>query len=195
MTLVMATRFSPDCIDLVAGHEIQQLVQRDHALHPGQRGTETTVHAVTQSDVLRLASVPVDVEGVRVGERPLVPVGRTHTQQHRVSGGNRDAVQLNVFQAVPDEVLGGRLPAQQLLDRSGNLAAIIEQHLPLIRMFSEGDHRIAHQLGDRLGAGTAQHRREAGDLDVIELGRRAVALDLDGDQIADHVVLRIGATS
>ncbi len=39
-------------IDLVAGHEVEQLLQRDDTLHAGQRGAQATVDAVTQAQIL-----------------------------------------------------------------------------------------------------------------------------------------------
>ena len=49
-------------VDLVARHEVQQVLERDRALHAGQRGTEAAVDAVAEPEVLRLAAVAVDVE-------------------------------------------------------------------------------------------------------------------------------------
>ena len=93
-----------------------------------------------------------------------------------------------------DVVLGRRLVAQQFLDRGGDLAAIVEQFLPLVGDARERHRRVADQLGDGLRARAAQKRCESGDLEVVSCVRLAVfALDLGGDQPADHVVLRFGA--
>src|SRR6478609_642074 len=47
-------------VDLVARHEVQQVLERDRALHPGKRCSEATVDAVTEPEVLRLTAIAVD---------------------------------------------------------------------------------------------------------------------------------------
>src|SRR5690349_15301036 len=49
-------------IDLVARHEVQQLLQCDGTLHPGQCRAQATVDAVAETEVLGLCAVAVDVE-------------------------------------------------------------------------------------------------------------------------------------
>ena len=71
--------------DLVARHEVEQSLERDGALHPGQRRAQTAVHPVAEAEVLRLGAVAVDVEGVGIGERLGVPVRRTAEQEHGFS--------------------------------------------------------------------------------------------------------------
>src|ERR1700722_3722209 len=56
-------------VHLVTRHEVEQLLQRDPAFHPGQCRSEATVYPVPQTEVLRLGLVTVDVECFRVGER------------------------------------------------------------------------------------------------------------------------------
>ncbi|GDY33361.1 hypothetical protein GTS_49940 [Gandjariella thermophila] len=51
----------------------------------------------------RIAARPADVEGVRLGKRPAVPVGRAHGQQHGVSGANGDPADLDVAARVPGQ--------------------------------------------------------------------------------------------
>ncbi len=83
----------------------------------------------------------------------------------------------------------GRLVAQQLLHRGGDLATVVEQLLPLVGIARERHRRIAHQLGDGLGTRTAQKRCETGDLEVVEgLLLTVFPLDLSSDQPAEHVV-------
>src|ERR1700738_4767228 len=55
-------------LHFVVGHEVAQILQRDPAFHPGQCRTEATVNPVSQTEVLRLRLVAVDVEGVGVGK-------------------------------------------------------------------------------------------------------------------------------
>src|SRR5436309_2112058 len=49
-------------IHLVPRHEVEQLLQRDPALHPGERRAEATVNPVSQTEMLRFGVVAVDVE-------------------------------------------------------------------------------------------------------------------------------------
>src|SRR5271170_4518975 len=55
-------------LHFVVGHEVEQLLQRDPAFHPGQCRAEATVNPVAQTEMLRLGVVAVDVEGVGVGK-------------------------------------------------------------------------------------------------------------------------------
>jgi hypothetical protein len=43
----------------------------------------------------------------------------------------------------------------------------------------EQDEGVGDQLGDRLGAGPAQQRGEAGDLRVVQLGHALAVLPID----------------
>ena len=54
-------------VDLPVGEALEDLVERDPALEPGQRGTEAEVDAVAEAQVL--ADLAVDVEAVAVGNR------------------------------------------------------------------------------------------------------------------------------
>ena len=76
-----------------------------------------------------------------------------------------------------------RLVAQQFLDRGRDLAAVVEQLLPLVGEARERHRRIAHQLGDCLCTRTAQKRCESGDLEVVQrLLLTVLALDLGSDR-------------
>ena len=102
------------------------------------------------------------------------------------------AVAVRVLDAVGARCTARADVAQQFLDGGGNLAAVLEQHLPLFGVLGEHDHRTADQFGHRLRARAAEKRRESGDLDVVELSHSAVlARGFGGDQAADHVVLRV----
>ncbi len=84
------------------------------------------------------------------------------------------AVQVNVLHRPAHVVLRGRLVTQQLLDGGGNLAAVLLQLLPLIRVLGEHIHRVADQLGDRLRAGSAEEACERRDFEIVELVHLAV---------------------
>src|SRR5271156_7151670 len=60
--------------NFVAGHEVEQLLQRHTSFHAGQRRSQATVNPVSQTQVLRLGVVTVDVERVSVGEGVRVPI-------------------------------------------------------------------------------------------------------------------------
>ena len=153
---------------LVARHEVEQPLQRDRALHPGQRRAQTAVHPVSEAEVLRLGAVAVDVEGVGVGERLGIAVRRTCQQEHGFALRDRDAVQVDLFHGPAHVVLVRRLVPQQFLHRGGDLAAVVEQLLPLIGVARERHRRIAHQFGDGLRACATQKGCKSGDFEVVE---------------------------
>ena len=187
-----ARKAVPD--DVVAGHEVEQLLQRDGAFHPGQRGAQTTVDSVAEPEVLRLGAVAVDVELVGVGECFRIPVRRGADQEHRFARRNGAAGQMRLFEGVADVVLDRSFVAQQLFHRRRDLTAVVEQFLPLVRVAREDHDRVADQLGDGLGAGPTQKHCETGYFDIVEFAQLTVGSgDLRGDQPADHVVLRICA--
>src|SRR5271167_5106958 len=76
-------------LHFVVGHEVEQLLQRDPAFHPGQCRSEATVYPVPQTEVLGLGLVTVDVECVRVGKGVRVAVRRGVHHEHRLARGNR----------------------------------------------------------------------------------------------------------
>ena len=44
-------------VDLVARHEVEQMIQRDGAFQAGQRCPEATVDAVAEAEILRLRAI------------------------------------------------------------------------------------------------------------------------------------------
>ena len=69
---------------------VEEAVERDPTLGPGQRRAGARVDAVPEADVL--AGVrPVDVELVRVLEHPRVAVAGTGGEHDRAAGGDVDA--------------------------------------------------------------------------------------------------------
>ena len=111
---------------LVAGHEVEQLVQRDSAFHPCQRRAQTAVNPVAEPEILRLSAIAVDVEYVRVGECLRITVCRGAAQEYRLACGNHAATDASLFEGVADVVLNRSLVAQQFFDRRRNLAAIVQ---------------------------------------------------------------------
>ena len=76
--------------DRDVGGAVEQAVDGDPALGPGQVGAGAVMDAVAEGDVV-LGVGAVDVELVRVLEQARVPVGRPGQQQHRAAGGDVDA--------------------------------------------------------------------------------------------------------
>src|SRR5688572_9712989 len=77
---------------LDAGEPGQELLEEHPDLELRQVGAEAEVDAVAEADVG--VRVPGDVEAVRPGERPLVPVGRALPDQHLVPRSDRVAPEL-----------------------------------------------------------------------------------------------------
>src|ERR1700742_4407725 len=134
-------------LHFVVGHEVEQLLQRDPALHPCQCGAEATVNPVSQAHVLRLGLVAVDVEGVGVGKGVRIAVRGGVHHEHRLARWNRAATDVGLFEGVADVVLHRSLVAQQFLDGSRDLTAVCFQLLPLVGVAGEQHRRAADQLG------------------------------------------------
>ena len=76
-------------------------------------------------------------------------------------------------------VLRRRLVAQHLLDGGAGERRVGLELGQLVGVLGEGHHRVADQLGDRLGAGRGEEEDEARHLRVGEaLDRAVLALDL-----------------
>ena len=93
-------------------------------------------------------------------------------------------------------VLRRRQQAEDLLDRARDARRVVDDLLPLVGMRREEHDGVADELGDRLGAGAAEERGEAGDLLVVEAGLDAVAA-VDGHlgEPGEHVVDRVARAS
>ena len=113
------------------------------------------MNPVSEPKILRLGAIAVDVEHVRVGECLWIAVRRGAAQEHRLARRNHTATDPNLFEGVADVVLDRPFVAQQFFDRRRDLAAVVEELLPLFGVAGEGDGRGAEQLGDGLGAGAA----------------------------------------
>ena len=149
--------------------------------------------AVAEVQVVADLALAVDVEAVRVGEEPFVAAGRPVDENDGIAGRDRLAVQRDIAGGGPDLILRWAFVAQQFLERRGDLAAVVLQLLPLVGVVGEHHDGIADEFGHRLGARTAEHRAEPGDLDVVEPPDLPVLDHLRLDEAADHVVLRLGA--
>src|SRR6201996_2826761 len=63
-------------VHLVARHVVEEPLQREPAFQPGQRRAEAAVNPVSETEVLRLGLVALDVERLGVGEGLRVAVRR-----------------------------------------------------------------------------------------------------------------------
>ena len=134
----------------------------------------------------------LDVEAVGVVVGPLVAVGGAGDDEHREPGGDRLAVELAVGDGEAALVLRRRLVAQHLLHGGAGERWVGLELGELVGVLGEGHHRVADQLGDRLGAGGGEQHDEAGHLDVGEaLDGAVLALDLGLEEVADHVVAEV----
>ncbi len=156
-------------------------------LSAGEGGAEAAVDAVAETD--GDAGRAADVELIGALERSGVAGGGPSEEQHREAGRDLATLVLAVLDREASLVLRWRQQAEDLLDRGGDEARVVDEGLPLIRMLIEEHHGVADQLGDRLRTGAAEKSGEASDLLVVEAGLDAIAA-IDGDlrEPAQHVV-------
>src|SRR5919112_1547273 len=117
----------------------QESGQGDLSLHPGERRSQTVVHAAPpESEVpVRIAG---EVEDVRVLEMPLVTVGRAEHRQDQFSARYPPAPDLRVLARV---ALGGHLHragvTQEFLDRRLGEGRVTPEPLRLLWMLQESE--------------------------------------------------------
>ena len=110
-------------------------------------------------------------------------------EQHRVAGRDGPALELAVHLREPALILRRRQVPKDLVDRARDRLAVVDDLLPLVGVLREQHHRVADELGDGLGSGATEQRREAGDLRVVEPGLRTVAaVDRNLREPRQHVV-------
>ena len=103
-------------LDLVAGHEVEQSLQRDGRFHPGQGRAQAAVNAVAEAEILCLGAIAVDVEQMRIGERPRIPVGGRLHQEDGLARRNGRAMQMRILQREAHVVLHGPDVPKEFLD-------------------------------------------------------------------------------
>src|SRR6266550_7312980 len=98
------------------GEAAVQAGERDHALEPGQPGTQAVVDAVAEGQVAGVG--PGDVESVRVVVAGRVPVGGGQRDDHLGEGWDDIAAEGDVLGGVPERRVRDRcVPSQDFLDR------------------------------------------------------------------------------
>lgn len=94
----------------------QQAGERQDCLHAGQRGTETEMDAVTESEVVDLGSA--ELESLSVLVSTGVSVGGRQTDEDLASGGNGHTANLDRLNGVTERRVRNRsVVAQQLFER------------------------------------------------------------------------------
>ena len=78
----------------------------------------------------------MNVEPVRIGENPWIPIGCRYTEQYRTVGGDLHASQGHTAIRIGETWLGShrRVPAQQFLQRIFLQQRIVHTLLPAIRV-------------------------------------------------------------
>src|SRR5690606_17295625 len=157
-------------VDVPLRPPVEQFVERDAALQPGQVGAQTEVQPLAEGEMR--AALTVDVEGVRVVVAARIPVGGPEQQEHRAAGRHRGAVALEVARHPPGDVRAGRLEPQRLLDDPAEQRPVLVDVAPLVGVFGQDLGQPADQPAGGLVAGAGHH------LGVVE--------HLPAGEFADH---------
>ena len=155
----MWTRRRPASSTSRRRHRRASSLERDAALHAGEGGAEAAVHANGRSRARHWAGGRC--RSRRGGRTHRVTGGRAGHQQDRVARLDRPALELRgpPRSSAPGTATAGQ-QAQDLLDRGGDGAGVVDDPLPLVGVTIEQDGGVGHQLGDGLGAGAAEQPGE-----------------------------------
>ncbi len=104
-------------VDVPLRPAVEQFVECDAALQPGQVGAQATVHALAEGEVGDV--VAPDVERIGVVVAPGVAVGGSEQHQDGATGGDRSVVTVVVAQREAPDMGSRRLEAQRLVDGAG----------------------------------------------------------------------------
>src|SRR4051794_16389888 len=159
-------------VDLPVRPPLEDLLHRDPALEPGERGTQAVVAAEPEDEVL--AVLAVDVVLVRVLVAALVPRCCARDEQDRAAGGDLHAVVLDVLREPARRVRAGRLVAQRLVHGSRDERRVLPQLTPRVRVLTQDLADPADEAAGRLVAGAGDDLRVRQDL----LPRQAPLLSL-----------------
>ena len=178
-------------VDIPFGEALEDLLQRDAALQPGQRRAQAVVGADTEGQVL--AVLAVDVENVAVGrELAVVAVGRADEHHHHAALGHRLAVVLDVAGDVAGHVRRGRLEAQQLLDGLRDQRRVLDELAALVGVFGQNLAGPADQPRGGLVARAGDHVEVDEQFLAGQPPRDARLVDeLDVEQFGHDVVGRV----
>ena len=162
----------PVGIEAQVGQAVEQQLERDAHLEPGEVHPEADVDAVAPRDVgLRRAE---DVEAVGIRITILVAVGRTEQRHDRRAGGDRNARQLRVAGGHARDDEQRRFPPNRLLDRLRDQRPIGANGVELLGVGEQPEEQVPGRAVRGLDAGGEQQAQEREDLLVGE----ALAVDL-----------------
>jgi hypothetical protein len=109
---------------------------------------------------------PADVETQRVGEHPLVEVGRGVPEDHAVTPPDEPVAEHRVLGCGAAHVQRGRAPPQHLLDGPIEQRGFGGEPSPFRRIGGEGEQAVAERAAHGLGSGDHQQHHEHVVLDV-----------------------------
>ena len=163
------------------GQAVQQALQGDPGLHPGQMQAHAGVLAGGEGDVRQ--ALAEDVELLRVSQR--VSSRLAEPMQTSITASPGMATPSSSVSSMARALHGGqrRLEAQALLDRRGEQLVIGLHRRELLRMRQQQIEQVARRPVGGFQPGGQQQPQERVDRFVAEL----LAVDLGGDQIADDV--------
>ncbi len=143
-------------------------------MHP-----QAGVDPETEGDVVAIR--PEDVEPVRVGVPPAIPVGVAQQEDDVGALGYRDTADAGVGGRPPQDHRHRRLPSDHLVEGGRDERTVGSYRRQLVRVGQQGEQQRAECPVRRLRAGRQQEQEEREDL--------LVGQALPG-QLADEVVLR-----
>ena len=166
-------------------HSAEHLFERDPDLQAGQVGAQAEVDAVPERQVR--VGIAAEGEAVRVGEAPLVAVGRALPHHHLLS--RRDVpgrpARSRRWPCAAWRVTGSSSAGSPRRPRPyGGCPA--RSRVELVGPVDEGQHGPGDGVAGGLGAGGEQEREEGGQL-VVAQARRLGVGQLGVDDGREHV--------
>ena len=173
--------------ELEVREALQELVDGDGQLEPGQVRAQAAVDAETERGVAVLQAVDDDLVGAL--EHLGVAVGGRERQQHPLGGLHRAAVEVVVLAQPSGPSSRARRPAAAPRWRSAGGRARTTQAAAVLGVLGEVPQRRADGAPRRVDAGEQQQDDRTADV----LGRQLLVAELDLQQVRRQVVARVGA--
>ena len=177
-------------VDVPLGEAVEELVERDASLEPGERGAEAVVDAPPERQVPGVLAAHVELVGAFVATR--IAVGRADQQQHRAARRHRGAVVVEVVGRRRSGGVAGGLEAKRLLDHLRDQRAIGDDITSLVGMLGEHLGQPPDEPSGGLVAGAGDDRGVRQHLFAGERALLAVfVLELGVEQARHQVVGRM----
>ena len=173
-------------VDAVVGHAAQRLAQHVLEVEAGEVRPDAAVHSETERGVRVREPVEHDLVGIR--ERLRVVVAHRVRQEHAVTGGELEPLDLAVLGDRATAALRGREVPQELLGREIEVARVVDQLRPLVGVRVEPVERAGEQRRGGVEAAADEQRDRADDAVVGE----ELVHHLGVEQRADHPGPRLG---